>query len=156
MIDRPNVQDKGKDGVSPNSSDKPHDAFAHVVQQQNTPGGDCAAVYKGHKSATHITTLEFDSCYYGQTAKDGHSRQLETPVMHSHGDGKPKPALEKITTEGVTADSRRLDVFMHALPSVRPVYFDTKDGRTSGTAFMVSKDGLKSQTSMLLKTPTTP
>jgi len=142
MVHKPDVQDKGKDAVSSDSSGKPHDAIAHVVQQQNTPGGDCTSTFKSHKSATHITTLEFDSCYYGQTTKDGHSRQLETPVMQSHGDGKPKPQLEKITTEGITPDRSRLAVFMHELPSVRPVYFDTKEGRTGGTAFMVSKDGL--------------
>jgi hypothetical protein len=121
-----------------------HDAFEKFVQQMTTPGGDCNALYRSHKTATQVTALEFDSCYYNHTLPDGHSRTLDTPVMQPGPgpNGVPTPKLEKITTQGVTADSRRLDVFVHALPSVPSVYWDQGGIRHSGSAAIVSEDGL--------------
>jgi S1-C subfamily serine protease len=62
--------------------------------------------------------------------------------MQPGANGVPTPQMEKITTQGVTTDSRRLDVFVHALPSVRPVSWGQPGAGSSGTAFVVSQDGL--------------
>jgi hypothetical protein len=134
---------------------QPPDAIGRLLEHLNGPAGavDCKAVYKSKKDATQITTLEFDSCYYGHTDKNGRSLQLQTPVMyedltpldpaHPEKEKMPLPKLEKITTEGVTMDSRRLDVFEHALPAVRPVSFKNPDGTgAAGTATMIADDGL--------------
>lgn len=127
----------------PPQKDPKVDAIGSFVQQINNVGINCDSVYKAHKGAQEITALQFDSCYYGQTDKSGRSRQLEAPVMQPGADGVPRPQPEKITTQGITMDSRRLDVYMHALPAVRPVSFSLPDGRTvSGTAAMVTQDGL--------------
>lgn len=118
------------------------DVFGNFVQQINSPEVDCKSIYSKPVNARSITALEFDNCYYGQTNSTGRSRELATPVMQPGADGVPKPQMERITTQGTTMDSRRLDVFMHALPAVRPVSFDTAHGRKSGTAVTVSEDGL--------------
>ncbi|MBN8662009.1 MAG: trypsin-like peptidase domain-containing protein [Candidatus Obscuribacter phosphatis] len=122
-------------------------AFERFVQQMTAPNSQdngivCKDIYKSKKDATQVTSLEFDTCYFSQTLDNGRSRQIEAPVMQPGADGTPRPVKEKITTEGVTMDSRRLYAFVHALPSVRPVSFDTAEGKKAGTAFFVSSDGL--------------
>ena len=119
------------------------DVFGRFVQQMNTPPPDCSSIYSKPQNARTVSALEFDSCYHGQTMpSNGRSRELATPVMQPGKDGVPKPVMERITTEGVTMDSRRLDVFMHALPSVRPVSFQDGKSKIGGTAAIISEDGL--------------
>lgn len=116
------------------------------VQQMHKPGVDCNSVRRSGKDASQISAVEFDTCYYGQVDEKGRSRELKTPVMQPDTDGdatlQPKPKLEKLTTEGMTMDSRRLDVFVHALPAVRPVSFDNGKAKASGTAAMIAQDGI--------------
>lgn len=118
------------------------DAIGKLLQSANTPGVDCNSVYKSKKPAEEVGAVVFDSCYHGQTDRSGRSRELPTRVMQPGADGIPKPKVESITTEGVTMDSRRLDVFVHALPAVRPVSFVNGEKRSAGTAAMVAPDGL--------------
>jgi S1-C subfamily serine protease len=119
-------------------------AINTFLHQLNQPGSaNCESVYKSHKDASQLTALQFDSCYYGQThPSNGKSLELKTPVMQPGADGNPHPQLEKITTEGLTMDSRRLDVFTHALPAVRPVSFTDGQHKVAGTASMIASDGL--------------
>jgi len=104
---------------------------------------DCNALYKNRKlTANQVTALEFDSCYYNSRLPDGSSRKLKTPVMKPGANGVPVPKLEEITTEGATTNSRQLDVYVHALPSVPPVYWDKGGIRHSGTGYIAGEDGL--------------
>lgn len=120
-----------------------HDAIGAFIQQLNAPGSvNCKDVYKSGENAAQIGTDAFDACFYGHTDSQGKSLELKTPIMHPDTDGKPKPQLEKITTEGITMDSRRLDVFVHALPAVRPVSFESPAGTFAGTAAMIAPDGI--------------
>ncbi len=125
---------------------KPLDAFVQQVHTPGTPGADCNAVRRSGKDASQLSAVEFDSCYYGQVDGSGRSRELKTPVMRADTDGdstlQPRPKLERLTTEGVTMDSRRLDVFVHALPAVRPVSFTNGTLKSAGTAAMISQDGI--------------
>lgn len=114
--------------------------FARSVNSKNSP--DCQSVYQSKKNAAEIDAVTFDSCYHGQTNKQGRSREIKVPVMQPGADGIPKPKIESITTEGITMDSRRLDVFVHALPAVRPVSFENGKLKAAGTAAMVAEDGL--------------
>lgn len=118
------------------------DVFGRFVQQMNTPDVDCKGIYSKPQNARTVSAVEFDSCYHGQTSPNGRSRELATPVMQPGTDGVPKPHMERLTTEGVTMDSRRLDVFMHALPSVRPVSFQDGKFKSGGSAAIISEDGL--------------
>ena len=122
---------------------KEPDAIGNFLNSLNQKGStDCTTLYKSNKTAADLTGVEFDSCYHGQVGRNGRSRELKTPVVQPGADGVPKPQLEKITTQGLTMDSRRLDVFVHALPAVRPVFFENGATRSAGTAAMVSNDGL--------------
>lgn len=125
---------------------KPLDTFVQQVHGPGTANVDCNSVRSSGKDASQLSVVEFDSCYYGQVDNRGRSRELKTPVMQPDTDGdstlQPRPRLERLTTEGVTMDSRRLDVFVHALPAVRPVSFDNGKNKSAGTAAMISPDGL--------------
>jgi len=134
----------GADGgkPKPDGQDQNHNALGGFVEQINAPGADCQKVCGSKKNAAQLTAVEFDNCYYGQTDQQGRSLQLNTPVTYPGKDGVPKPKLEKITTQGATMDSRRLDVFVHALPAVRPVSFENGANKAAGTAFMISEDGI--------------
>lgn len=125
-----------------NGGSQEPDVFGHFVQQMNTPDVDCKAIYSKPQSARTVSALEFDSCYHGQTTANGRSRELATPVMKPGHDGVPKPQMERLTTEGLTMDSCRLDVFMHALPSVRPISIDDGKSKSAGSAAIISEDGL--------------
>lgn len=122
---------------------KEKSAISNFAQSMNTPGSvDCTSVYKSNKNAAELDAVTFDSCYHGKTDRNGRSLEIKTPVMQPGTDGTPRPKIEKLTTEGVTMDSRRLDVFVHALPAVRPVFFENGDVKSAGTAAMVANDGL--------------
>jgi S1-C subfamily serine protease len=117
-----------------------HDPLGDFVRQIN----DCRAVYSVPQRADRMPTNVFDACYYGHTFPNGRSRELATPVMRKGPNGAPTVQMERITTEGKTHDSQRLDVFVHALPSVGAVSWtdQTTGVRHGGTAFVVDKDGL--------------
>lgn len=142
--DKPDEQPKEKSLGGPfDPPGQKVDVIGDFVQQLNSASPDCKALYKSNKTAQDITALQFDSCYYGQTNKAGRSLELTAPVMKPGADGTPRPEPEKLTTEGLTKDSRRLDVYVHALPAVRPVSFAMPDGKTvAGTAAMITQDGL--------------
>lgn len=119
------------------------DAYGRFVRHLNERDSvDCTTVFKTKKEAEKLTALEFESCYYGARNKQGRSLELSVRVMKPGADGIPRPEAEKITTLGRTMDSRRLDVYMHALPAVRPVSFENNGKTSAGSAAMISKDGL--------------
>ena len=144
---KPKAEEKTLGGPfeQPKKDEQPKetDAIGRFLQSMNQKSeSDCNTLYKSNKLATDVTAVEFDSCYHGKTDRNGRSLELKTPVMQPGADGTPRPQVEKITTEGVTMDSRRLDVFVHALPAVRPVSFENGTNKAAGTAVMVSPDGL--------------
>ena len=114
--------------------------IAGLVTSKNSP--DCKAVYQSKKGADEVDAVTFDSCYHGKTNSKGKSLEMKVPVMQPGADGIPRPKIENITTEGITMDSRRLDVFVHALPAVRPVSFENGEVKAAGTAAMIAEDGL--------------
>lgn len=119
------------------------DAIGKFIQSMGQAGStDCSTVYKASKTAAEITAVEFDSCYHGKVDRNGRSLEIKAPVMAPGADGVPKPIVERITTQGLTMDSRRLDVFVHALPAVRPIFFENGATKSAGTGAMVSSDGL--------------
>jgi S1-C subfamily serine protease len=145
--DLPNDDQKPKSGEKslggPFEPPQEQNAIGKFAQAINSPGiADCATVYKSNKTAADLDAVTFDSCYHGKTGRNGRSLELKTPVMQPGKDGIPRPQIEKLTTEGITMDSRRLDVFVHALPAVRPVFFENGALKSAGTAAMVSSDGL--------------